>query len=217
MITGVFGVLLAALGCNPALFDQVASDPSSVLGSALGVAIIGSVSTWLGQITVIALNRIGGWKLVTTWLFNALNLLTWHVVQAGLIWAWASLVTQRQIGLMPLVVVSLLAFAPLSFNVLTVIPHLGLWLARALNIWGYVIMFVGVSGVMDIPLWRGLVLTTIGYIGMQLLAKVLQKPIGAFSSWLWTAMTGEKTMITAKDVLAGVPIMPVVERAEVTA
>lgn len=213
MDTGVLSTLFAALGLNSALFENVASDPLAYRGAAIAIVVIGSVSTWLGHISVLALNRIGGLRLITSWLLSAVTMYFLQITQALIIWLFANLVAAEQVELQPLVVVALLAFAPLTFSILTAIPHIGLWLGRLLGIWSFLVLFVGVSEVLDISLLRGLTVTLIGYFGMQLLGRVFERPIGAFSSWLWTLMTGRPTMVTAKDVLAGVPIMPINDRS----
>lgn len=209
MDTGVLSTLFSALGLSTTLFENVAADPIAFRGAALAVVVIGSVSTWLGHISVLALNRIGGLRLVTSWLLNAVTMYFLQLVQALIIWLVANMVAQDQVRLQPLVIVALLAFAPLTLNILTVIPHIGLWLGRLFGIWSFLVMFVGVSTVLDVSLLVGLAATLVAYIGMHLLGRVFERPIGRFSSWLWTLMTGKPTMVTAKDVLAGVPIMPI--------
>ena len=51
--------------------------------------------------------------------------------------------------------------------------------------------------------------TLAGWLVMQLLSRLAQRPLTWMASRLWSLATGRPTMVTARDILAGTPITPV--------
>lgn len=202
--------VMRALGA--ALSLDIAYFPEIPVVTALMVALIAGTSTMLGHTAILLLNRIKGWRLVTTMLMNFFSLAFLHVVEAAVTWGVTSLVLRRPVGLMPLILVGLLSLAPHVFAFLQSMPYLGLLIGRVLQGWSFLILWFGVAHVFSLRWVWALAFTLSGWFVMQLLSRLLQRPVGAMSSYLWTLATGRPTMVTSRDVLAGTPFMPVMDR-----
>lgn len=177
--------------------------------AAVGVAVLASLSTMLGHSAVLLLNRIGGLRLLSTLALNAAVLSFLRIMQAGITWAVTSLVLGRPIPLLPLVLVALLSLAPQVFGVVTAVPHAGLFVGRVLEAWQYLVLVVGVSATFGVTLLTALGITLGGWTVMQMVSRLLRAPATWLGSKLWTLATGRPTMVTARDILAGTPLIPV--------
>lgn len=208
----VFSVLGQALGIKPGLFLKVDDDPWLMLWSALAIALLASASTLLGQIAVLTLNRVERWRLLSSLVLSMLILAGLKVIEMAVTWSVASLVLRRPVPLLPLFIVALLSTAPLVFNFVTATPFLGLFFGRLLEAWSYLIVLVGVSHAFDVRLTWSLGFTLAGWLVIQLLSRLGQRPLNWLASHLWTLATGRPTMVTSQDILAGTPIIPVSHR-----
>lgn len=205
----VLRTLGAALGLDAGLFGDFTT---ALLWSSLGVALIAGASTMLGHVAILLLNRISGLRLVTSLLLSALTLVALYTTQAAVTWGVATLALRRPLPLVPLVAVALAALAPLAFNFITALPHLGLGIGRLLQAWSYLILWLGVSVTFGLGWFWALVFTIVGWLVMQLLSRLLHRPLDWLYSRLWTLATGRPTMVTSQDILSGMPIIPVVVR-----
>lgn len=199
----VLDALAAALTLSPAGLAGAGA------WAAIGVAALAGLSTMLGYSAVLTLNRIGGLRLLSTLVLNAAVLATLRLLQVSITWVVASVVLGRPLPFVPLVIVGLLSLAPQVFAVVTALPHVGLFIGRVLEAWGYLVLVVGVSAAFDIRLPLALGVSLAGWIIMQLASRLLRAPASWLGSRLWTLATGRPTMVTARDILAGTPLMPI--------
>lgn len=199
----------AALTLNQDLFAAVLADPVAMRGATIWVAVLAAVSIWLGQIAVLVLNRLTGWRLVASLVSSTIAIIVLNALQAAIIWLAATLILADPVPLRPLIAVALLSLAPQVFQVLTAIPHIGLGLGKVLSIWSLLVMFVGVTTVLEVRLIWGLAFTALGWGIMQGIQRIFSRQISAFTSWLWTLVTGKPTRVTSQDILSGMPLMPV--------
>ena len=176
--------VLPALGA--ALRLDVAHLAGVGIWTALAVALIAAVSTMASHVAILLLNRIRGWRLLTTMLLNFTSLAFLHVVQAAVTWGVASVVLWRPLSLMPLIVVGLLALAPAAFAFVQAMPHLGLFFGKVLQGWSYLILWLGVAHVFGLNRWWALGFTLAGWFVMQLLSRLMQRPLNWIGARLWT-------------------------------
>ncbi len=199
----VLAALLAALTLDEAAMSAAGT------WDALGVAVLASLSTMLGHSAVLALNRIRGLRLLSTLVLNAVVLSFLRILQAAITWTVAGTVLGHPVPLLDLVIVALLSLAPQVFGVVTAMPHAGLFVGRVLEGWQYLVLVVGVSATFGVTLATALGITLVGWVVMQMVSRLLRVPATWLGSRLWTLATGRPTMVTARDILAGTPLMPV--------
>lgn len=212
----VFGTMGSVLGLDASIFLDLASIS---LWTIVGVSLLAGLSTMLGHVAILALNRISGLHLVTSVLLSSAALVVLHGTQALTTWAVATIALRRGLPLGDLVIVAILALSPLAFNVITALPHLGLGIGKLLEAWSYLIFWFGVATTFRLGLLPALGFTIAGWLVMQLLSRLAHRPISWVISHVWTLATGRPTIVTSRDVLAGMPIIPVDGRrkpAEVT-
>lgn len=212
-MTEVWRLLGEALRLYPSLFQDVDLSAYAMLDDALGIAGLAAVSTMLGHIAVLLLNRIHGVRLLVSVVLSIVAFALLHVLEATVTWSLASAVIQKPLPLLPIVVVALTATAPQVFNFLTVIPHIGMFIGRILQAWSFLVLVMGITYAYNTVFLTALAYAMAGWLTMQLLTRLAQKPLAWATSHVWTLVTGTPTMVTADDILAGMPIIPVVQES----
>ncbi|HMR49643.1 MAG TPA: hypothetical protein PKE40_11775 [Arachnia sp.] len=209
-MTEVWRLLGEALRLYPSLFEDVGLSAYAMLDDALGIAGLAAVSTMLGHVAVLLLNRIHGARLVVSMVLSIVAFALLHVVEASVTWTVASLVVERPLPWLPIVVVALTATAPQVFHFLTAIPHIGMFIGRVLQAWSFLVLVMGITHAYNTVFLTALGYALAGWLAMQLLTRLMQKPLAWAGSHAWTLVTGTPTMVTADDILAGMPIIPVI-------
>jgi len=211
-MSDVLHLLRQALWLYPSLFDDIGLSAYAMLDDALGIAGLAAVSTMLGHIAVLSLNRIRGVRLLVSVVVSIVAFWMLYVVEAVVTWTVASLVIHKPLPLLPIIVVALTATAPLVFNFLTALPHIGMFIGRLLQAWSFLVLVMGMGYAYKASFWMALGFALAGWLTMQLLSRLLHRPLGWLSSRAWTLATGTPTMVTAEDILSGMPIIPVAQR-----
>lgn len=206
MLDELHAALDAALTLNPAALSVVG------VSGALQVAILASISTLLGHGTVLLLNRIHGLRLLSTLLMNGIMLASLRILQVALTWAVAALLVAKPVELLSVLTVGLVSLAPQVFAILTAAPHIGLTIGRLLETWSFLILVAGVSASFGLGAVSAIVIALAGWAAMHLVSRVLRAPASWLAARLWTLATGRPHLVTARDILAGTPIMPIEAR-----
>ncbi|MFT3876375.1 MAG: hypothetical protein QM708_08145 [Propioniciclava sp.] len=209
---GVLDTLRVVLGLilhpgDPALGALITGEGALV--TALGVATIGWASISLGHGGVLLINRVRGVRMIVAGLLGLVSVVVLRVVEALVTWVVATLATGRVIPAEEMVVLFLLAMAPHAFAAFTFLPHLGLFLGRALEAWSFIVIFLLLAGLYDIGVGYALAVTASGWLAMHLLSRALAAPIGWVASRLWSIASGQPVIVTSRDILAGTPFIPV--------
>jgi hypothetical protein len=175
---------------------------------AVTVAALAGISTLLGDSVVLFLNRVRGWRFAVTMLLNALGFVLLYALQAFVIAIVGPLIVGHTPGLATVTRGVLIATAPMIFGFLVLIPYLGPAIARVLQAWGLLVLWLVNEVLFQTDLWTALVITGIGWGVMQLLSWSLSRPIGWIGDRIWRVVTGKPSMMTGRDLLSGHMFMP---------
>ena len=166
-----------------------------VHGAALTI-FLASLSDGLGtQSIVLLVNRITplrfAFNLTMSIALYFLGALAWMAS----IWLATSLVLRDYVPLPQLIDAVSLAYIPLWFSALLLIPYLGQPIGMLLNGLSLVIALTAVSRVFEFGLVQALIGTTLGWLLMLLVRHVLSRPGARLDHWLWAITTGRDTRI----------------------
>lgn len=186
----------------------LADDPNASW-IAITIAILAGASTLLGNSVVLFLNRVRGARFALSLVFNGVGFVVLYTVQALIIALVAYLVTGQALDLGRSTWVVLLATAPLVFGFFELIPYLGPGIARILQAWGLIALWVIVEVRYQVSHWTALLIVVVGWAVMQLVSWLLARPMAALGRTVWRLTTGLPTMVTANDLLAGHMFSPV--------
>ena len=161
-----------------------------VQGAALTIVLAG-LSDGLGtQSIVLLVNRITRLRfainLVLSIALYVLGALAWMAA----IWLATRVVLRDDVPLVQVIGAVSLAYIPLWFSVLALIPYVGQAIGPILNGWSLVIALFAVSQVFQFGLIPALVGTALGWLSMLLARSVLSRPAARLDHWLWAITTG---------------------------
>ncbi|MCA0295873.1 MAG: hypothetical protein LCH96_11305 [Actinobacteria bacterium] len=193
-------------------FDPRTADWATVhpltLGMAITIAVVAGVSTLLGDSAILFLNSVRGWRFALSLLLNGVAFVLLYVFQAVVIALVGPPITGHSPPFDVVVRGVLLSTAPLVFGFLVLIPYLGPAIARALQLWGLVILWLVNTVVFDTGLLDALAVTGIGWGVMKLLSTLLARPMNWLGDRIWRVTTGRPSLMTGRDLLSGHVFMP---------
>lgn len=198
---------------DPATLTWLEGRPDS-FSIAFTIAVLAGVSTLLGDSVVLFLNRVRGLRFVFSLLLNGLAMVALYLVQAVVI----ALLGDWMLGTPPvapfLIRGVMLSTAPLLFGVLALVPYFGPAIARILQAWGVVALWMIVQGLYDVDVLPALWVTLAGWGVMQLMSWALARPVTFIGSKIFSLISGQPFMLTGRDLLSGHPFMPLGQQVE---
>lgn len=188
----------------PSVLYESGADAASI---AWGVTLLAALSTVLGQAGIFGINRISGWQLVMGVALGALYNAALRFLQAVGIGLLTSIVTGVGPAGGALALIYLFALAPYALGFLVFLPHVGRGIAVVLEGWTLLALIAILTAVVGSP-WVALAIGGIIWVLGQVASRVLGRPLAALTSKVWTLATGRPTLVTANDILAGAPFVP---------
>ncbi|GAB2598617.1 hypothetical protein [Pseudactinotalea suaedae] len=185
----------------------------AVWAPAIGVAVLAGLSMMLGNVVVFAINRVSGLRMLAGMALGAVFMAVLRMLSATAIALAAWGITRGGIDGEMIAITYLFALAPLVLSFLVFVPHLGLGIARLLEIWSVLALVALLSPVLGVGRWPALAIAVGGWFLSQLLSRLLARPLVAVGSRVWTLATGHATLLTAQDILTGATFVPL-ERQE---
>lgn len=207
MLADLGRVLGQALRLDPAVVDSLAD--TSSLGIVLGVLVLATVSIGAGHLGVLFLNRVPPARLAGAFGVGLVALAALRAGQAVLLWAVASPFADTARPLSTVMLLAVLALAPQVYAVCTALPHVGLFFGKVLQVWELLVLFVGVQVLYDVPRWQAALIVGVTFGTVQLLTRLLAEPLRRLGARVWTVVSGRPTLLTARDLLSGTPLVPV--------
>jgi len=175
---------------------------------AVTIAVLAGASTLLGDSVVLFFNRVRGWRFAFTLLLNGVAMVLLYALQALVIAGIGHLLLGRGPGLAAVTRGVMLATAPLVFGLFALVPYFGPAIARVLQAWGVVALWVVNIVLFDTGLWTGLVITASGWLVMQGLSWAFARPVAWIGDRIWRLVTGKPFMLTGRDLLSGHLFLP---------
>jgi hypothetical protein len=176
---------------------------------SVAIAMLAGASTLLGNSVVLFLNRVRGTRFVVSLLLNGLSMVGLYIAQAAVIAGVGYLVTGERLTLVLAAKAVMLATAPMIFGFFSLMPYLGPGVARLLQAWGLVALWVIVGVLYGVNRWTALLITGAGWAIMQGASWLLARPLTKVANAIWYRISGHRTMLTGEDLLSGHQFMPV--------
>ena len=216
-ISWIAAVLAAATDVallRPAVvFERLSA--TSLVSVAVGVALLAGASTMFGHVVVFLLNHVYGLRLYAGVALGGLYLTLLHVLSAVVV-GLAATAAMGDVAPMTIAVAYLLALSPRLLGFLVFVPHIGLGIGRLLEGWWLITLVIVLAQVLGLGRWQALAVAGVAWLLTQLLSRLLARPVASLTSRAWTRLSGRTTFITAHDILAGTPFVPL-ERARAEA
>ncbi|MGC3995754.1 MAG: hypothetical protein QM779_16815 [Propionicimonas sp.] len=181
---------------------------------AITVAVVAGVSTLLGDSMVLFFNRVRGWRFAFSLLLNGVAVVGLYALQAVFVYLLGMIVVGGGPGFGWVLRGVMLSTAPLVFGVFALIPYFGPAIARFLQAWGVVALWVIVAVMFRTNGFLALVIAVGSWLVMQLLSWLFARPVAWIGNRIWKVVTGKPFMMTGRDLLAGHPFMPLGHQVE---
>jgi hypothetical protein len=166
-----------------------------VQGAALTIVLAG-LSDGLGtQSIVLLVNRITPLRFAINLGLSVALYVLGALAWMAAIWLATRVVLRDDVPLPQVIGAVSLAYIPLWFSVLALIPYLGQAIGPILNGWSLVSALFAVSMVFQFGLIQALAGTALGWLSMLLVRAVVSRPAARLEHWLWAITTGRDTRI----------------------
>jgi len=196
----LFQVIRYALALDPRLYEFVATNPRSS-GLVLGVVFLAGASVLLGQSVVLFVNRVRRGRFLFSLLLNGIMYVISYFVWGVTISAIGRFLFEFAPGPWAIVRMVGLSTTPLIFGFFILIPWMGPFIGKILNIWGFLILVSVVQFGFQVGLIGALVTVGLGWLAMILLNNLVGKPIAAMRNRIWRKVAGTTLDATAQDLL----------------
>lgn len=206
----LWGGLTHALALDPNVFQFVESYPQSAWVVA-GIVFLAGVSTLLGHSAVLFINRVRKSRFVISLIVNGFVYIVSYVVWGLVVWLAGRLLFQVDPPFTQFVRIMGLSTAPLVFGFFILIPWMGPFVGKVLNVWSFLILLAIVEFQFKLGFWGALLVVGLGWLASLAINNTIGRPVVALRNRMSRMITGSSLDASAEDILlhfAGVEQIP---------
>jgi hypothetical protein len=184
-----------------------------VQGAGLLILLAG-LSVGLGtQSVVLLVNRVTPPRFAINLALSAGLYVASALIWMASIWLIGRYVFETTVPFVQVVGAVSLAYVPLLFGALILLPYVGPAIGALLEAWSLLTVLAAVAYVYQFSIWRALACVVLGWLLLQAVRRVLGRPAARLDSWLWTLTTGRRDRVALGDLppLLGAPPRDAVE------
>lgn len=196
LLAGIFNTLRL----NPQVFDVVEQYPQSGWVVA-GVVFLAGASTLLGESAVLFVNRVRRSRFIISLITNGIVFLISYFVWGLTVLIVARLLFSVETPTSQFVRMVGLSTAPLVFGFLVLIPWMGPFIGRLLNVWSLIILIVIIEYEFKIGFWPAVLCVGLGWLASLALSNTIGRPVVALRNKVFQMVSGSKLDSTAEDLL----------------
>lgn len=198
-IQTLWALVGGALRLDPAAFVAMNSPGTGLLAAT--ILFLAGVSETLGQSVVLLANRVKPGRFVLSLLLNGILFIVSAFVWGATIWGIATLVYHTHQPFLGVMKSVSLAYAPVLFSFLTLLPYMGTFINRVLSVWSFLAVLVALDATMGLHLTQALVCALFGFIFLLALKYTLGRPFIAVERWIRRATAGVSSTVEVKDLV----------------
>jgi len=196
----LFLAIRYALTLDPRLFEAVLNDPSAN-SIVIGIVFLAGASTLLGQSVVLFVNRVRRGRFFLSLALNGLMYVISYLVWGAVIALVGSILFNDPPPFPAVIRMVGLSTAPLIFGIFILIPWMGPFIGRVLNIWSFLILVNVVEFGFQVGLIKALICVGLGWLVMLLLNNFVGRPVIALRNRLWKRVAGSSLDASTNDLL----------------
>ena len=189
-----------ALRLNPDAYKFVVTYPESKW-VVLGIIFLAGVSTLIGQSVVLFLNRVRRERFYFSMVLNGLMFIISYLVWGAVIYITGRVLFREDVTFGEMFRLVGLSTAPLIFGFFVLIPWMGPFLGKVLNVWSFLILINIVQFEFNSGFWGALLCVGLGWLLMNLINNTIGRPVIAIRNRIWQRVTGSSLDATAQDIL----------------
>jgi hypothetical protein len=192
--------IVGALTFNSQVYEIVNQYPQSAW-VLVGIVVLAGASTLVGQSVVLFLNRVRRSRFIISLITNGVLFLISYIVWGAIIALTGSVLFEEAPDVWTVVRLVALSTAPLVFGFLILIPWMGPFIGKVLNIWSFLILINIVQVEFHSGFWAAAICVGIGWLITLALNNTIGKPVTALRNRFFKSVTGSSLDATASDIL----------------
>lgn len=196
----LWGALIHALALDPKVFQFVETYPQSAW-VVVGIVFLAGVSTLLGHSAVLFINRVRRSRFVISLIVSGIVYIISYAVWGFVVWLAGYVLFEVNPPFTQFLRIMGLSTAPLVFGFFILIPWMGPFIGKVLNIWSFLILLAIVEFQFNIGFWGALIVVGLGWLASLALNNTIGKPVVALRNRLAKLVTGSDLDVTTEDIL----------------
>lgn len=192
--------LTRALALDPEVFKFVESYPQASW-VVLGIVFLAGVSTLLGHSAVLFINRVRKSRFMISLIVNGFVYIISYAVWGAVVWLAGYLLFNTNPPLTQFLRIMGLSTAPLVFGFFVLIPWMGPFVGKILNVWTFLILLAIVEFQFQVGFSGALVIVGLGWLASLAINNTIGRPVVALRNRLFRLVTGSSLDVTAEDIL----------------
>ena len=167
----------------------------------LGIVFLAGVSTLLGHSAVLFINRVRKSRFAISLIVNGLVYIISYAVWGFVVYVAARILFEANPPLTQFLRIMGLSTAPLVFGFFVLIPWMGPFVGKVLNVWSFLILLAIVQFQFHIGFWGAVLVVGLGWLASLAINNTIGRPIVALRNRLFQLVTGSNLDTTAEDIL----------------
>lgn len=196
----LFRAINLALTLDPRLFEVVLDNPRAN-SIVLGIVFLAGASTLLGQSVVLFVNRVRRGRFFLSLSLNGVMYIISYLVWGAVIALVGTILFSDPPAPSAIIRMVGLSTAPLIFGFFILIPWMGPFIGRVLNIWGFLILVNVIEYGFQVSLLYALICVGLGWLLMMLLNNFVGRPVIALRNRMWQKVVGSSLDASTEDLL----------------
>jgi len=182
-----------------AFVQMLALQPGPVF--AVAIVLAAGLSEAVGQSIVLFANRVKPARFVLGLIVDGLLFTGGYLFIVASAWAVCRFPGAPHLSFRDLALVFAVGYAPLVFSFLSAMPYLGGGLMRALRIWHFLAMVVGLSAVAGVDVFAAATYVWLGWLVDAIAQRSFGKPIAQLGSRILDAAAGVRVVDDAQLIV----------------
>lgn len=207
MIQGIleyFNLLFTAIGyalrLDPTVYQAAVTHPRSTQ-IILGIVFLAGASMLLGQSVVLFVNRVRRGRFFFSLFMNGIVFVFSYLVWGVLVGMIGRLMFPVEPEAWSIVRLIGLSTAPLVFGFLILIPYMGAFIGKVLNVWEMLIMITVVQFDFQATFVQAMICIGLSWLLVLLLSNTIGRPVVKLRNYLYRKVTGSDLDTTTQDIL----------------
>lgn len=196
----LFQVIAQTLRLDPTVWDTLMNSHMEIW-IVVGVLFLAGASTLLGQSVVLFINRVRKGRFLFSLAVNGLLFIFQFIVWGLVIGLVARLLFRENPPLGSIVLLVGLSTAPYVLGIFVLIPYMGPFIGKVLNVWVFLIEVVMIQHAFDAGFIAALIAVGLGWLAMLAVTNTIGKPVIALRNKIWQRVTGSPMDVSAQDIL----------------
>jgi hypothetical protein len=192
-------LIWGALSLNPEAFASLYETPNLGI-MALVVLALAAFSETIGQSVILFLNRVSPLRFIISIILSVILIIVSVFIWTVVSWGTARFLFDIEPSWTAVFFGVALGQAPALFAFVVLIPYAGMFIRLILRIWTLLAVTVALS-VLAIPLWQILIAAIGGWLIVEIIYRVMGKPLRAIGNWLWYVASGRRKLLTVPELI----------------